>query len=108
MTSKTLRRRLHHGDVDGKRHEHLETSGLDGLNEPLLGNYEYDDKDSEVSLFFGCLKYCWLIWLEALFYYFSLFYLIDILLHLRGLCLKTSGMMNEGRSTNTGRYYFPI
>ncbi|XP_010653153.1 uncharacterized protein LOC100250039 isoform X3 [Vitis vinifera] len=47
MTSKTLRRRLHHGDVDGKRHEHLETSGLDGLNEPLLGNYEYDDKDSE-------------------------------------------------------------
>ncbi|KAJ9693617.1 hypothetical protein PVL29_009533 [Vitis rotundifolia] len=47
MTSKTLRRRLHHGDVDGKRHEHLETSGLDGLNEPLLGDYEYDDKDSE-------------------------------------------------------------
>ncbi|GMP81231.1 hypothetical protein CsSME_00036010 [Camellia sinensis var. sinensis] len=31
MTSRALRRRLHHGDVDGKRHEHLETSGLDGL-----------------------------------------------------------------------------
>lgn len=48
MTSSTLRRRLHHGDVDGKRHEHLETSELDGLNEPLLGNYEYDDRHSEV------------------------------------------------------------
>ena len=51
MASKNLRRRLHHGDVDGKRHEHFETSGLDGLNEPLLGNYEYDDKHPEVSLF---------------------------------------------------------
>ncbi|XP_059428843.1 uncharacterized protein LOC132162595 isoform X1 [Corylus avellana] len=49
MTSSTLRRRLHHGDVDGKRHEHLETSELDGLNEPLLGNYEYDDRHSEGS-----------------------------------------------------------
>jgi hypothetical protein len=48
MTSSTLRRRLHHGDVDGKRHEHLETSELDGLNEPLLGNYDYDDRHSEV------------------------------------------------------------
>ena len=48
MTSSTLRRRLHHGDVDGKRHEHLETSELDGLNEPLLGNYEHDDRHSEV------------------------------------------------------------
>lgn len=40
MTSKTLRRRLHHGDVDGKRDEQVETSGLDGLDEPLLGNYD--------------------------------------------------------------------
>ncbi|KAF8398093.1 hypothetical protein HHK36_017019 [Tetracentron sinense] len=48
MTSRTLRRRLHHGDVDVdvKRHEHLETSGLDGLNEPLLGN-RGDDDDRE-------------------------------------------------------------
>lgn len=51
MTSKNLRRRLHHGDVDGKRHEHFETSSFDGLNEPLLGNYEHDDKHSEVNLF---------------------------------------------------------
>uniref|UniRef100_A0A5B7AHU2 Putative ELMO domain-containing protein B isoform X1 n=1 Tax=Davidia involucrata TaxID=16924 RepID=A0A5B7AHU2_DAVIN len=47
MTSRTLRRRLHHGDVDGKRHEHMEASGLDGLSEPLLGNDEYDDRHSE-------------------------------------------------------------
>lgn len=38
MSSKTLRRRLHHGDVDGKRKEHFETSGLDSLSEPLLGD----------------------------------------------------------------------
>ncbi|XP_062166393.1 uncharacterized protein LOC133872797 isoform X2 [Alnus glutinosa] len=49
MSSSTLRRRLHHGDVDGKRHENVETSELDGLNEPLLGNYEHDDRHSEGS-----------------------------------------------------------
>ncbi|KAK9289705.1 hypothetical protein L1049_007864 [Liquidambar formosana] len=47
MTSRTLRRRLHHGDVDGQIHEHLETPGLNGLGEPLLGNYECDDRNSE-------------------------------------------------------------
>ncbi|WJX83388.1 hypothetical protein P8452_66053 [Trifolium repens] len=41
MSSKTLRRRLHHGDVDGKRQEHLDASGLDSLNEPLLGGDDY-------------------------------------------------------------------
>lgn len=41
MSSKTLRRRLHHGDVDGKRQEHLDTTGLDSLNEPLLGGDDY-------------------------------------------------------------------
>lgn len=50
MTSRTLRRRLHHADVDGKRQEHLETSDLDGLNEPLLGNYSNGDRHSEVRL----------------------------------------------------------
>ncbi|XP_024188032.1 uncharacterized protein LOC112192508 isoform X2 [Rosa chinensis] len=50
MTSKTLRRRLHHGDVDGKAHEHLEASASeDGLNEPLLGNYESPERHSEES-----------------------------------------------------------
>ncbi|CAK9139577.1 unnamed protein product [Ilex paraguariensis] len=47
MTSRTLRRRLHHGDVDGKKHEHLEAAGMDALNEPLLGNNGYDDARSE-------------------------------------------------------------
>lgn len=49
MTSRTLRRRLHHRDVDGKKHEHLDSSGQDDLNEPLLGtdNQYDDDKISE-------------------------------------------------------------
>ncbi|KAF3789622.1 ELMO domain-containing protein A [Nymphaea thermarum] len=38
MTSGTLRRRLHHGDVDGKKREHVETEALDFLSEPLLGS----------------------------------------------------------------------
>lgn len=51
MTSRTLRRRLHHGDVDGKRKEHLDTSDFGGLDEPLLGNHNHDDLHSEVSLY---------------------------------------------------------
>ncbi|KAL5719501.1 hypothetical protein ACHQM5_012267 [Ranunculus cassubicifolius] len=47
MTSRTLRRRLHHGDVGGRKHETLDSAGLDGLDEPLLGSYNYDDKHSE-------------------------------------------------------------
>ncbi|XVF56750.1 hypothetical protein PTKIN_Ptkin06aG0145100 [Pterospermum kingtungense] len=50
MRSSVLRRRLHHGDVDGRRNENYETSGLDGLHEPLLGNHDYDDKSSERTL----------------------------------------------------------
>ncbi|KAJ0978065.1 hypothetical protein J5N97_013539 [Dioscorea zingiberensis] len=42
MVSGNLRRRIHHGDIDGRRNEHVDTSGLDGLNEPLLGNYGCD------------------------------------------------------------------
>ena len=55
MTSRTLRRRLHHSDVDGKGHERLETSDLDGLNEPLLGNQKYDNRHSEVRLYLDAL-----------------------------------------------------
>lgn len=33
-----MRRRLHHGDVDGKNHEHLVGADLNDLSEPLLGN----------------------------------------------------------------------
>ncbi|MCL7033847.1 hypothetical protein MKW94_003375 [Papaver nudicaule] len=48
MTSRNLRRRLHHGDVDGKVNEHLNTSGMEDLNEPLLGHHDRNDKHSEV------------------------------------------------------------
>ncbi|KAF9593260.1 hypothetical protein IFM89_021016 [Coptis chinensis] len=41
MTSRTLRRRPHHGELDGKRHENLES-----LNEPLLGVYEQNETHS--------------------------------------------------------------
>lgn len=46
MSSATLRRRrLHHGDVDGKRDEQLEgLSSDDDLNEPLLGAYSRYDR----------------------------------------------------------------
>ena len=50
MRSGALRRRLHHGDVDGRRNENYEISGYDSLNEPLLGNHDYDDKRSEVIM----------------------------------------------------------
>ena len=55
MTSRTLRKRLHHGDVDGKGHENIQTSDFDGLNEPLLGNYTFEDRHSEVRLYFDYL-----------------------------------------------------
>ncbi|XP_052174747.1 uncharacterized protein LOC127789790 isoform X2 [Diospyros lotus] len=51
MTSRTLRRRLHHGDVDGKGREHVNTSVRDGLNEPLLGNYDYGGSPVEGSTY---------------------------------------------------------
>ncbi|URE26158.1 ELMO/CED-12 family, partial [Musa troglodytarum] len=60
-------RRLHHGDIDGRRNEYSDSSGFDALNEPLLGNnnrgghYNYkgrddggeqdwDDKKKEINL----------------------------------------------------------
>ncbi|KAL3327040.1 hypothetical protein AABB24_037632 [Solanum stoloniferum] len=50
MTS-TLRRRLHHGDVGGKKNEHFDSLGSDdGLNEPLLGYQKYDDSDQVCTL----------------------------------------------------------
>lgn len=51
MTSTTLRRRLHHGDVGGKKNEHFDSLGSDdGLNEPLLGHQKYDDSDQVSTL----------------------------------------------------------
>ncbi|KAH9618492.1 hypothetical protein KSS87_021860 [Heliosperma pusillum] len=46
--STTLRRRLHHGDVDGRRREHYDTPSSDTLSEPLLGNdRDYGDRHPE-------------------------------------------------------------
>ncbi|KAE9586372.1 hypothetical protein Lal_00000905 [Lupinus albus] len=50
MSSRTLRRRIHHGDVDGKRWEHLETSGLDTLSEPLLADDDYIEHNKICAL----------------------------------------------------------
>ncbi|KAL1563593.1 ELMO domain-containing protein C-like [Salvia divinorum] len=52
MTSRTLRRRLYHGDIDGGRHDRCETSSLDSLSEPLLadGHYDYNKHNEGTSL----------------------------------------------------------
>ncbi|KAL6532846.1 hypothetical protein OROGR_013806 [Orobanche gracilis] len=49
MTSRTLRRRLHHRDVDGGTYDRYESSRAESLKEPLLGNsdHDYDNKHSE-------------------------------------------------------------
>ncbi|XP_028761344.1 ELMO domain-containing protein C isoform X2 [Neltuma alba] len=45
MSPKILRRRLHHGDIDGKVQEHLDTSeNLDASSEPLLEDPDYNKK----------------------------------------------------------------
>lgn len=49
MASKTLRRRLHHGDVDGRKNEHMDSIVSDSINEPLLGNYSYNESLSDVK-----------------------------------------------------------
>ncbi|KAK4432004.1 ELMO domain-containing protein A [Sesamum alatum] len=56
MSSGTLRRRLHHGDVDGARYDRYETSRFDSLNEPLLGYGDYDyNRHSEGQALLGIL-----------------------------------------------------
>ncbi|XP_042064885.1 ELMO domain-containing protein C-like isoform X2 [Salvia splendens] len=52
MTSRTLRRRLYHGDIDGGRHDRCETSDFDALSEPLLadGHYDYSKHNEGTSL----------------------------------------------------------
>uniref|UniRef100_A0A804J8B4 ELMO domain-containing protein n=1 Tax=Musa acuminata subsp. malaccensis TaxID=214687 RepID=A0A804J8B4_MUSAM len=70
MTTRTIRRRLHHGDVDGRKSEFVEPSRFDVQNEPLLGNdnhsdnykgyddrhrQDWDDKTKEVDLHWTCL-----------------------------------------------------
>ncbi|OEL21191.1 hypothetical protein BAE44_0017791, partial [Dichanthelium oligosanthes] len=47
MSTSSLRRRLHHGDVDGRKNEHVDISSADALNEPLLGS-SHDNGGSQV------------------------------------------------------------
>lgn len=59
MSSRTLRRRLHHGDIDGKVHEHFDTSGdSDAGDEPLLEDSDMSDNKSKVlaGSFGPCFK----------------------------------------------------
>lgn len=101
MTSRTLRRRLHHGDVDGKKHEHLVSSDLDDLNEPLLGNNENDNKQSEVvlvSYLFPCSR-C------SLTHSKNVLILLIPLQH-RETHLKPFGVMNKERNNSIGHFFF--
>jgi len=45
------RRRLHHAEIDGRKNEHIDSSGFDTLNEPLLRKYSYEENHSEVTIF---------------------------------------------------------
>lgn len=38
MAFATLRRRLHHGDVDGRKYERYDATDSETLSEPLLGS----------------------------------------------------------------------
>jgi len=42
-----LRRRIHHEDVGGRKYEREESSGVDGLSEPLLGHRSSSDDDDD-------------------------------------------------------------
>ncbi|XP_047308954.1 ELMO domain-containing protein A [Impatiens glandulifera] len=46
MTTRNLRKRVQRRDVDGRSYEKFDTSGMEDLNEPLLGNRENDDMPS--------------------------------------------------------------
>lgn len=94
MSSRTLRRRLHHGDVDGKRQEHLEASGLDGLSEPLLGGDDYIENKKVRN--FGNLHF-----FLTVFHFVMLIFLCHRYVH-----LKIFGMTRGRRRSFTGHFYF--
>lgn len=52
MASATLRRRLHHGDVDGRKYERYDETDSETLSEPLLGSSSDNSRDkyNEVSV----------------------------------------------------------
>lgn len=124
MTSRTLRRRLHHGDVDGKRNEKYDASGFEGLSEPLLGGHEYSDRSSEVLrlipfLFFSIWNdHFPLLYLNILGAYGFVFFVCIFPLAVFGSCLlcgfsckryahlKRFGTMNGRNNSYTGLFCF--
>lgn len=64
MASSTLRRRLHHGDVDGRKYERYDAADSETLSEPLLRSSS-DSKDTynevSVSFFFRETLLCIII-----------------------------------------------
>lgn len=50
MRPGALRRRLDHGDVGRMSNGNYMMLGLHGLDEPLLGNRDYDGRHSEVIM----------------------------------------------------------
>ncbi|KAJ0960793.1 hypothetical protein J5N97_001318 [Dioscorea zingiberensis] len=46
MASKSIRRRLHYGEVDRDRDEFVDKSESDGLREPLLGKYAHEHSEA--------------------------------------------------------------
>ncbi|XP_028548081.1 ELMO domain-containing protein A [Dendrobium catenatum] len=49
MSTKTTRRRQHHGEIDDSKDEHLNTSQSDSLRETLLAEYDSNDRHLEDS-----------------------------------------------------------
>ncbi|EOA31037.1 hypothetical protein CARUB_v10014187mg [Capsella rubella] len=49
MASATLRRRLHHGDVDGRKYERYDATDSETLSEPLLGSSSTDNSRDEYN-----------------------------------------------------------
>jgi len=87
-SSTTLRRRLHHGDVDGRKHQHYEPLSLDhSLREPLLGNNrDYGDRQLQVdSLSFLCLILVLgaAVMFASLFSWWLTFILFDVIVAIR-------------------------
>ncbi|GAB2295832.1 hypothetical protein Dimus_029985 [Dionaea muscipula] len=52
----SLRRRLHHGDLDGKTREQYDTSGFGDLSQPLLGD-DNDRQDFDDNKYAEVYKY---------------------------------------------------
>ena len=51
MAAKTVKRRLHHEDVDERKKECMVTPESDTINEALLRNYDHHASQSEVVFY---------------------------------------------------------